>query len=310
MKTIAPLPPLSSLRAFEAVARCGSVKGASESLHLTPSAITHQIRSLETHFGVQLVKRSGRNIILAAAGEIYAAAVVNAFGELSRAGDRLLAGRRDRVVRVCVTPTFATLAALPRLKMFRDRNADLDLHLEARNAAVDLESERADAAVQLGEPPFPGLVAHRLLHSRGVPCAAPAVFEDFGPIERPADLAGIPLIEFGTARGSWRQWFQAHAPEHQDVEPQLLSDSLLTGLQMAQSGVGLLIAPFPLVASVTASGALKALTDWPIESSPPERDFYLTYRRVDAGSEKIKAVQKWLKSVVRELDAEAVKFGI
>ena len=126
------LPPLASLRAFEAVARSGSVKLASESLNLTPSAISHQIRTLEAHFGVQLVQRSGRGIALTESGAIYATAVLNAFSELFRAGDLLDDRKRGRIVRVSVTPTFAMLAALPHLEKFRVDNPGLDLRLEAK----------------------------------------------------------------------------------------------------------------------------------------------------------------------------------
>jgi LysR family transcriptional regulator, glycine cleavage system transcriptional activator len=176
------LPPLASLRAFEAVARSGSVKLASESLNLTPSAISHQIRTLEAHFGVQLVQRSGRGIVLTESGAIYATAVLNAFSELFRAGDLLDDRKRGRIVRVSVTPTFAMLAALPHLEKFRVDNPGLDLRLEANNSPVDFERDNVNAAVQLGEPPFNGLAFHRLFKSRVAPCAEQKLLERFGPV--------------------------------------------------------------------------------------------------------------------------------
>ena len=129
------LPPLASLRAFEAVARSGSVKLASESLNLTPSAISHQIRTLEAHFGVQLVQRSGRGIALTESGAIYATAVLNAFSELFRAGDLLDDRKRGRIVRVSVTPTFAMLAALPHLEKFRVDNPGLRSEARSKQLA-------------------------------------------------------------------------------------------------------------------------------------------------------------------------------
>jgi LysR family transcriptional regulator, glycine cleavage system transcriptional activator len=303
------LPPLASLRAFEAIARFGSVKLASESLNLTPSAISHQLRALEAHFGVQLVERNGRNIALTESGAVYAAAVLNAFNELFRASDLLDVRKRDRVVRVSVTPTFAMLAALPHLEQFRKASSNLDLRLEARNTTVDFAKDGIDAAVQLGTPPVPGLIFHRLLRSRVAPCAAPIFLERFGPISTVRDLSRLPLIEFSTVPNSWRAWFQVNDPDLSSVEPELLGDSLLTALQMARSGMGVILAPFPLVSPMITSGALKALTLWP-SFKLGSRDFYFTYRKVHEASSRIKAVHKWLKVIARDLEAESAMLGI
>ncbi len=303
------LPPLASLRAFEAVARSGSVKLASESLNLTPSAISHQIRTLEAHFGVQLVQRSGRGIALTESGAIYATAVLNAFGELFRAGDLLDDRKRGRIVRVSVTPTFAMLAALPDLEKFRVDNPGLDLRLEANNSPVDFERDNVNAAVQLGEPPFNGLAFHRLFKSRVAPCAEQKLLERFEPIRRSHDLAKMPLIKFNTAPDSWQRWFGEMEPELASREPDLISDSLLTGIQMARSGMGVILAPFPLASPMVTSGALSVVKLWG-SLQIGLRDFYFTYRKVDASSEKIKAVHKWLKVIARDLEAEATTLGI
>ena len=303
------LPPLASLRAFEAVARSGSVKLASESLNLTPSAISHQIRTLEAHFGVQLVQRSGRGIALTESGAIYATAVLNAFSELFRAGDLLDDRKRGRIVRVSVTPTFAMLAALPRLEKFRVDNPGLDLRLEANNSPVDFERDNVNAAVQLGEPLFNGLAFHRLFKSRVAPCAEQKLLERFEPIRSSHDLAKMPLIKFNTAPDSWQRWFSEMEPELASREPDLISDSLLTGIQMARSGMGVILAPFPLASPMVTSGALSVVKLWG-SLQIGLRDFYFTYRKVDASSEKIKAVHKWLKVIARDLEAEAATLGI
>lgn len=303
------LPPLASLRAFEAIARFGSVKLASEKLNLTPSAISHQLRALEAHFGVQLVKRNGRNIALTESGAVFAAGVLTAFNELFRASDLLDARKRDRVVRVSVTPTVATLAALPHLEQFRKACSNFDLRLEARNTPVDFVNDTIDAAIQLATPPMPGLISHRLFRSRIAPCVAPSLLERFGPIRTIKDLSKIPLIEFSTAPKGWRAWFQANEPDLSSVEPEILGDSLLTGLQMARSGMGVILAPFPLVSPMITSGALKALSLWP-PLRMDSRDFYFTYRKVDEASARIKAVYQWLKLVARDLESESALLGI
>lgn len=303
------LPPLASLRAFEALARSGSVKLASESLNLTPSAISHQIRTLEAHFGVQLVRRRGRNIELTESGAIYASAVLSAFDELVRAGDLLEDQKRGPVVRVSVTPTFAMLAALPHLEKFRIDNPGLDLRLEAKNAPADFERDNIDAAVQFGEPPFGDLTYQRLLRSRAAPCADSKLLDRFAPIRHPEDLTKLPLIKFATAPDLWQRWFEEYVPHVSTKEPDLVGDSLLTAVQMASSSMGVLLAPFPLMAPLVKSGALTVMARWG-SKRVALRDFYFTYKKVDGSSEKIKAVHRWLNAVAKALEADARTLGI
>src|SRR5258708_9043861 len=298
------LPPLASLRAFQAVARSGSVKLASESLNLTPSAISHQIRTLETHFGVQLVRRSGRGVALTESGAVYGAGVLSAFNELIRVGNLLDHRKKGHIVRLSVTPTFAMLAALPHLERFRVDNPGLNLRLEAENTLVDFERNNIDAAVQLGEPPFNGLTFHRLFTSRMVPCANQKLWDQFSPIHDPRDLAKMPLIQFNTAPDSWQKWFSKMAPELASKEPDLGSDGLLTGMQMARSAMGVILAPFPLPSPMVTGGALSVTKLWSSQRIGL-RDYYFTYRKVDASSEKIRSVHKWLKLCGKEFEAEA-----
>ena len=212
-------------------------------------------------------------------------------------------------LRVSVTPTFAMLAALPHLEKFRVDNPGLDLMLEANNSPVDFERDNVNAAVQLGEPPFNGLAFHRLFKSRVAPCAEQKLLERFEPIRRSHDLAKMPLIKFNTAPDSWQRWFSEMEPELASREPDLISDSLLTGIQMARSGMGVILAPFPLASPMVTSGALRVVKLWG-SLQIGLRDFYFTYRKVDASSDKIKAVHKWLKVIARDLEAEAATLGI
>jgi LysR family glycine cleavage system transcriptional activator len=307
-KSTSSLPPLASLRAFEAVSRLGSVRIASEFLKVTPSAISHQLRVLEGHFGVQLIKLTGRTISLTAEGAIYAPIVIRAFSELFRANELLERRQRDPLIRVSVTPTFATLAALPHLEAFRVANPHVDLRLEARNTTLDFERELIDAAVCVGNPPFPGLSSHRLFWSKMMPLAHPKLWKKFEPIETAKDLARMPLIEFNTAAAFWQKWFAVIDPTIRADEPYLSSDSLLTAIQMAEAGMGVILAPFPLIVSKVINGALCPSTMNP-RTSPSEMDFYFVYQSVNEGSPKIRIIHRWLKGIAKNLETEAQKTG-
>ena len=121
------LPPLHALRAFEAVARLGSVTLAADDLCVTHSAISHQLRQLEEWLGIRLIERSGRGIVLTSAGEVYRTSVCEAFARLAE-GTKLLERSPDRAsVRVGALPMFATSWLLPRMRLFWAQHPDIDV---------------------------------------------------------------------------------------------------------------------------------------------------------------------------------------
>lgn len=297
------IPPLSTLRSFEAAVRLGSFKAAAEDLSLTQSAISHQISSLETHFRAKLFVRQGNKVVLTKDGAIYGASILKAFAELSRGGEALLNKERREIVRVSASPSFATFAALPYLDKFRSINGSLDLRLEARNTNVDFDIESIDAAIQVVGPPFRGLHAHRLFRSKLAPLAHPDLCKKFAPLKTAKDLARMPLIELNNIPGMWEQWFAKADRKIKLNDLSLSSDSLLAAIQMAEAGLGVVLSPFPLTASAVTSGRLKSIfrPSLPMEKS----DFHLVYRKEDANTAKIKAVRRWLKDVVAELEQRA-----
>lgn len=297
------LPPLATLRAFEAAVRLGTFKMAAEELGLTQSAISHQIKSLESHFQTKLFARQGNRVFATAEGSAYGAAVLKVFSELSRAGETLLRDGRQEIVRVSASPSFAAFAALPHIQKFKALNSDFDLRLEARNTRVDFDTEVVDAAIQVGNPPFPGLTAHRLFRTKLAPLAHPALCNEFPPVKTARDLAKMPLIELSNIPGLWERWFLASDNRVKAPEPSVTSDSLLAAIQMAESGVGVVLAPFPLAFSVVATGRLRALFPPTLPMDRP--DFHLVYRKDDATTDKIKVLRKWLKAVVAELERAA-----
>jgi len=304
------LPPLASLRAFEAVSRLGSVKLASEYLNVTPSAVSHQLRALEAHFGVQLIQIKGRHVRLTDEGAIYAPAIIQAFADLFRANELLEGFRKDPVVHVITTPTFAMLAALPHLEDFRNANPKLDLRLEARNTSLNVDADLFDAAVCVGSPPFEGLTAYRLFNSRMVPLAHQKLWDKFAPIKTAGDLAQMPLIDFRGTPALWHKWLHQYDPtfDIQKDQPYLVSDSLLTAIQMAESGMGVILGPLPLLIPRVVSGALCA-PHIPSFNFGGASDFYFVCGSTVEGSLKVKAVQKWLVNVAERLELEAKRLG-
>jgi LysR family glycine cleavage system transcriptional activator len=297
------VPPLSTLRSFEAAVRFGSFKAAAEDLGLTQSAISHQVNSLETHFHTKLFVRQGNKLVLTKAGEIYGASILKAFAEMSRAGEALQCGENGGIVRVSASPSFASFAALPFVGRFKAINSSFDLRLEARNTNVDFDIENIDAAIQVCKPPYRGLAAHRLFRSELAPLAHPDLCQAFAPIKTARDIARMPLIELNNIPGLWEHWFAKSDKRIKLGDLTLSSDSLLSAIQMAEGGVGVVLAPFPLSAAVVAAGKLKVLFQ-PTELAEMP-DFHLVYRKPDANTAKIKAVRRWLKEIITKLERKA-----
>jgi LysR family glycine cleavage system transcriptional activator len=297
------LPPLSTLRAFEAAVRLGSFKAAAEDLRLTQSAISHQVHSLEAHFRRKLFMRVGNRLALTKQGEAYGASILKAFAEMSRAGESLMGGSRGEIVRVSASPSFAAFGALPHIEVLKAINTSLELRIEARNTSVDFDTESIDAAVQVAVPTQRGLNAHRICRSRLAPLARQDLCARYAPVKTERDIAGLPLIELNNVPGLWEHWFAQANAGVKVPDLNLSSDSLLAALQMAEAGVGVVLGPLPLVAPLVLSGRLNVLL--PPRLLPEAPDFHLVYRKEDASTSRIKSIRRWLKEIVASLEHQA-----
>jgi DNA-binding transcriptional LysR family regulator len=297
------LPPLSTLRAFEAAVRLGSFKAAAEDLRLTQSAISHQVHSLETHFRRKLFVRAGNKLVLTKDGQSYGASILKAFAEMSRAGEGLLSRTGSEIVRVSASPSFAAFAALPHIGKLRAINTSLEVRLEARNTNVDFDAESIDAAIQVGVATERGLNAHRIFRSKLAPLAHRELSSRYPTIRTERDIAAMPLIELNNIPGLWERWFAQADATIKLPDLRLSSDSLLAALQMAESGVGVVLAPLPLVAPLVASGRLAVLLR--PRALPEAPDFHLVYRKEEASSTKIKSIRRWLKEIAAALERQA-----
>ena len=113
------LPPLDSLKVFEAAARAGSFQAAADELSITPSAVSHRIRALEDFLGVTLFDRVGRHVALTGDGARYAGEVGDAIATIRNATRRLTAGKGKRTLNLSLAPAFAMRMLLPRLTRFQ-----------------------------------------------------------------------------------------------------------------------------------------------------------------------------------------------
>ena len=195
--------PLHALPGFIATARLGSLSRAAASLHLTVSALSHQMRGLEDQLRRRLFERRPRGLALTDAGERLFAAVAPHY-DLLEAALRPDRERGDQALTLSVMPSVASSWLLPRLAGFVAEHPEIDLSVHSSVGLVDFDREAVDAAMRFGPGGWPGVRAEPLFDEWLLPVASPALLARF-PDRDPDDLSALPLLRDPSDR--WRDWF-------------------------------------------------------------------------------------------------------
>lgn len=286
------LPPLNALRAFEAVARLGSLGAAGRELHVTHGAVSRQLRLLEDDLGVALFVREGRGLRLSEAGRQLQEAATAAFARLRESASTL---RRGSAAGALVLGCPASLLArwmIPRLDRLRADLPGLTLHLSAQEQGFDSALSGLDAALLVGEPPAPrewrvfDLAAERI----GPVLSSRHPHFDALSHAAPARLLEEPLLHTTSRPQAWPTWARQHGLDPAHLHLATGFEHLYYLLEAGVAGIGVAIAPQPLVADDLASGRL--LAPWGF-SETTGRWWLVTARgNTDA---RIEALAKWLQ---------------
>ncbi|MET3442472.1 DNA-binding transcriptional LysR family regulator [Variovorax paradoxus] len=201
------LPSTQGLQAFEAVARLRSVNLAAEELSVTPSAISHRIRQLESQLALRFFR--GNDFSLSADGIAYLARVREAIAALQQVPGREPESQVRRL-RVAVTPTFSRQILLPRLALFRDAYPNIELMLQVTTPVRNMTAEEADIELRFGTGPFHDREFFQLLADEVSPVCSPAYRERHGPFDGFATDAEVSRAQLlRTPLEAWRTWFKA-----------------------------------------------------------------------------------------------------
>jgi len=293
------LPPLKSLRAFEAAARHLSFTRAADELFVTQAAVSHQIKSLEDFLGVQLFIRRNRQLLLTDEGQRYWPKIRDIFEILSAATEELKAQRATGSLTVSVVPTFATVWLVPRLSKFKQLYPEIDVRLKASDETVDFVREDVDVAIYYEKGDYPGMHSETLLTERLTPLCAPALLEGDRPLKSPTDLKFHALLHDGST-DDWRRWLkfagvkginlnQGPVFSHTSMVQQaaIYGQGIAMGhivLSQADVQAGRLVQPFELMMESDYSydivcpedsaerPKIKAFTDWLLETVKSESD--------------------------------------
>lgn len=225
--------PISSIRAFEAAARTGSFRDAANELHLTPSAVSHAIRKLESAMSTVLFERSARAVRLTPAGENLMRHAGAAFDNLRR-GIEEVAGRGPQLLRVHCAPSFAAQWLAPRLARFMAAEPKLEVRLAANTEYARFSNDDFDIDIVYGQPRAEGVEVIPLGEETVTPLCTPELAKK---IRKPKDLLDQVLIRSDVKQVQWHQWFTANGLEAPAIHGMRFDRSFLA-IAMASSGLG------------------------------------------------------------------------
>ena len=230
------LPPLLSARAFEAAARHLSFQEAAEELHVTPSAISHQVRSLETFLGVELFRRDHRGVTLTADGKVYQAKLRGAFDNIAIATADVMQRRLCGSFVLGATSAFISRWILPRLKRFTAGFPRINLDLRALVAPVDFDKQNFDMAITIGPKQWSGLRADRIMSTPLFTICSPELGKS---LKYPSDLRGQALLHYDQGE-EWSRWLKAARVDmDSSVGPRFNDCNVMLQAAAEGNGVGL-----------------------------------------------------------------------
>jgi LysR family transcriptional regulator, glycine cleavage system transcriptional activator len=305
------LPSLNGLRAFEAAARHLSFTRAAAELHVTQTAISHQIRRLEAQLGMRLFTRGSRALSLTQEAQGYLPAVRAAFEDLHAATARLLRPNRDQLLTVSTMASLAAKWLLPRLAGFQAAHPGIEVRISTSSHLIDLRREEVDVAIRYGRGRWAGLRAQWLMAEDIFPVCSPALLKGKHPLRRPADLAHHTLLHAGVSRDDWQLWLTAAGlPTTMASPPGLTFDLSLMAVQAAIDGLGVALGRTPFVEADIAAGRLVVPFDVKL---PAEAGFYVVAPEETADTPKIAVFRDWLTASVagatqtaRQADSTAI----
>jgi len=280
------LPPLSALRAFEAVARLGSVVNAAESLNVTHSAISHQLRALEEFLGLSLFLREGKRLQLTEEGRIYALRIRGALADMSEATQRVLTRPKPNVITVGVVPSFALNWLVPRLPDFKTKYPQYTVSLRAGLGFEEMNNGLLDMAVRMGAGGWDGMKQLHLMDDEQIMVAAP----HYQPRPTSANDIKTATIIHNPAI-PWASWCQAAGLADWRPTPTYSYNDSNLELEAARLGHGIMLARTSLIESHLANGTLVQITDICV---PYQYPYWLVWPDRSATSSKIADFSAWI----------------
>lgn len=299
---MASIPPVANLRAFEAVARRRSFAFAAAELHLTASAISHQVARLEADVGVRLFERSAHGVRLSDAGERYLERVSGALSAISAATEDLRKGVSNSLY-VHSAPSIASLWLMPRLRRFAEAHPDIALNLSAAHTPSDFALGQADVDIRYGVPQWGDLVVEPLFEERILPLASPAFIREHR-LKRIEQLFDVPLIQSNVSVVQWSDWLRKFSDRHAPERFALRFDRAQMSLDAATQGLGVALESAVNAGPHLSTGKLKPVFGF--DKAIRIKAHFVVYPAKHAKRAPVEAFLSWIHGEAARTDQTAV----
>ena len=294
------LPPLNALKAFEVAGRHMSFSRAAEELHVTPAAISHQIKALETDLGVKLFRRLNRSLQLTEAGQACLPGLRSAFETMASAVGRVRDKEDWNVLTISAPPAFGARWLVPRIVDFRTANPQIQVRIDPAIRSMDPVRDSVDVAIEFSQGHYSGRSvqrpAQRLFGQDVFPVCSPELLDGKNPLTTPDDLRGHTLIHFDAPMDdpgwpNWETWLRANNVDRLDPNkgPHFTSPNFTTQALLAGHGVALMAEL--VVESELATGTLVKPFDI---SYPGDLSYWALASSVDSEDDPVTLFWNWL----------------
>jgi LysR family glycine cleavage system transcriptional activator len=281
---------MRALRAFCAAAEHVSFRLAAEELFLTASAVSHQIRQLESALDVQLFTRSARSLRVTNAGQTFLDDLKPILRELDDAVERNSARAGAVVLKLSVQPFFASELLVPRLTDFVAKNADISITVDTIDGEADRHDTSADVSIRLFSSAPANLVSDRLFSLRLIPVGSPAFYDGINVVAGRIQ-SDFPILIHEPRPKAWQQWQRSSGirlPRHPKV---IRLNSMVSVARAAEQGLGAALIPAQLCSAWLESGALTQLFDQELVS---DEAYYLICSGNDPEYSHINTFREWV----------------
>jgi LysR family glycine cleavage system transcriptional activator len=291
-------PSLKAIKTFQIAAKHTSFAVAADELCITPSAVSHQIKTLETQLGLPLFSRSARALALTDAGARYLEQIDDLFMRLESVTEQLRARYGRNSVRLHVPAYFASEMLLPRLSEFSQLHAGIDLRIDTSGGGGRNHVAEADISVVVGTGPWNGLVAHPLFAQTMVPACSPELLAE-KPVRRYEDLNAHTLLVHEARREDWDRWASAVGMKELRPAQIVRIDSMSAATRAAEKKIGIALLPAELSRRKFTQGRLVRVFD---DELVTQENYTLLVRGEDENRDDIRALCAWLIDSCRTVE--------
>lgn len=272
----------------------GSFQKAAGELHVTPSAVSHQVKSLETFLELDLFIRQTRRVELTSAGRAYLKTVQKALRSIETATQKLLSEHGSGELRLAVAPAFLTRWLLPRMSRFYDEHPNIELDISASTGLIDFPHSSMDMAVYYGDGEWDDVTCHFLKSSELVPVCSPELLERH-PIDQPEDLGWHTLLHVSKRPEDWPMWFEAAGATYKERRKSMMLSSSLLTTGAAARGLGVALADINLITEEIQSGQLVIPLDITLSKG---KSFYLVYEKDRPMTYAMREFRDWIMAAM------------